>query len=93
MSILIDEFYKNYRVETTISLIAVTIIGFLWKFLADLLPFVSTIKIKLLWSLKLISSLIVIIVSLVAYIHHLKNIIKNNNDISSWMPVDPDKYK
>jgi hypothetical protein len=86
---LIDEFYDKFKVAALITMLAVTIIGFLWKFLADLLPFIVSTKTDLLWSLKVILSLTVIVMSLAAYIIYLRR--KMNSDRIS--PVDLNKYR
>jgi len=66
-----DETYIKYKVETIIVLIAGGLIGFLWKFLPDLLPFLATTEIKLLYCIKVVLCLSVVILALGTYIFYL----------------------
>jgi hypothetical protein len=71
-----DEIYTKYKVETIIVLIAVGLIGFLWKFLPDLLPFLATTEIKLLYCIKVVLCLSLVILALGTYIFYLLKKIK-----------------
>lgn len=73
-----DEIYTKHKVEVTISLIAVSLIGFLWKFLPDILPLAATIEITLLYCIKIVSCLTIVLIGLGLYIIYLRKIPKYN---------------
>lgn len=73
-----DEIYTSYKVESIISILAAASIGFLWKFLPDLLPFVGTKQISFLYLLKVVSCLSIALIALGSYIFYLLKIPKYN---------------
>jgi len=91
MSILESEIYKKYKVESTIALIAVPLIGFVWTYGDNLWPFPTTIKLTLLWLSQIIATGIIIIVALGTYIVYLLIKLKRIHKNLTFKVVIPDK--
>lgn len=87
-----DELYIKYKAETIISIIAVSLIGFLWKYLPDVLPFLATKQIGLLYLLKVTTCLLISILILGLYIIVLHKRIKKLKTPTLEL-VDLSEYK
>ena len=73
-----DEIYTSYKVESIILIMAAAAIGFLWKFLPEMIPFVESRQISVMYMAKIVSCLIVILAALGSYIFYLLKIPKYN---------------
>ena len=73
-----DEIYTSYKVETIILIIAAATIGFLWKFLPEIIPFVESKQISVMYMAKIVLCLGVVLVALGSYIIYLRKNPKYN---------------
>jgi choline-glycine betaine transporter len=78
MSKLQDEVYTSHKAEYIIIVAAAATIGFLWKFLPDILPFVGATQIQLMYLIKAVSCLLVMLIALGSYIIYLRRNPKYN---------------
>lgn len=72
-----DELYTSHKVETIILIMTASAIGFLWKFLPEIIPFVESKEISGMYTSKILSCL-VILVALGSYIIYLRKNPKYN---------------
>lgn len=72
-----DELYTSHKVETIILIMTASAIGFLWKFLPEIIPFVESKQISGMYTSKILSCLVVL-VALGSYIIYLRKNPKYN---------------
>mgnify|MGYP001577027026 CR=1 FL=1 len=73
-----DDLYMSHKVETIMLIMVAAAIGFLWKFLPEIIPFVESKQISGIYTAKIVSCLGVVLVALGSYIIYLRKIPKYN---------------